>query len=192
MYNGDFSVRPYLVAATTTDDRWIDGTDGGTDGGEANSWPFYWGMNGGGGGTYAASFVTKDGRNALCIETTSASAYIEVIGGKRGGISDRKIIPVKSNTTYRYKVTMKTQVISGDATNGAWMNLLEVNSANTGIVSNNTPFIKTDTDWTTYTVEFTTNSATVAIEPRMQVYGHQGDADLIMKAWFSDITLTEV
>jgi hypothetical protein len=84
---------------------------------------------------------------------------------------------------------MKTSLGSGDATNGARVNFQERNGAGTAVTSNQPTAVKTTTDWTLYTVTFTTNANTRFINPVLQIYGHQGTATLIMDAWFDEVTI---
>ena len=57
------------------------------------------------------------------------------------------------------------------------------------MVTNVGTYVKTTTDWTLYTVTFTTAANTVYLAFDHRVYGHQGAATLIMDAWFDDIYL---
>jgi hypothetical protein len=101
-------------------------------------------------------------------------------------------IPVLPSTSYTASLWMKTQLNSGSATTGARYFIQEYNGtgATSVTTTNVVTGVVTTTDWTYYTLTFTTNSATRYINPKISINGNDGAATLIMDAWFDDITLT--
>jgi hypothetical protein len=96
---------------------------------------------------------------------------------------------VSPGASYTGTVWMKTNYVSGDSSDGAFVNFREVTALGTLVASNITAKIKTTTDWTPYTVTFTTGFSTRFIVPRLSVVGQTGTGTLIMDAWFDDIVL---
>lgn len=188
--NGDFSDYPYLVAVGTTHQRWIDGTAAGSV--TKTPYRFYLLAIGGSG---AASFDTATlyrGHPTLKLSTTATSSYVETYNDATSAYTNTGV-SVKPSTTYRYSFWMKTNYVSGDATAGATVTFRACGADGT-TTSNDfiTTNVKTTTDWTQYTAEFTTNATTAFINIGPRIYGHQGTGTLIMDAWFSDIKLEEV
>jgi len=191
--NGGFEFAPPFTAATTTGNRWIDGTAGGSTGANIFAWSFR-----SEGGTASAKYdssVFKNGLYSLKLSTLATGSFIEVANYRAAGnpgvgeLAD--LILVKPSTSYTYSFWMKTNVVSGDSNSGASINFNE-HSATGGaaVATNATTAIKTTTDWTFYTGTFTTNAATSYIVVDPKIYGHTGAATLIMDAWFDDIVLT--
>jgi hypothetical protein len=87
---------------------------------------------------------------------------------------------------------MKTNYVSGDATNGARLTFASVgNTGGSVLVTTNDISVKTTTDWTQYSGTFTTDANSYYIRVSPRIYGHQGTATLIMDAWFDDVELFE-
>jgi len=98
-------------------------------------------------------------------------------------------IGVLPNTSYTYSFRMKTNYVSGDSNDGAYIGFKERNQSGTNTTTTQTMKVKTTTDWTYYTGSFTTSSTTVVIDPQPTVAASTGAATLIMDAWFDDIVL---
>lgn len=191
LYNGGFEIAPTFVAATTTTSRWIDGTAAGS---AALASRYGWGVNIT--GTDAAQFdnsVFRSGSNSLKLSTLAAASFLEarpVIGTVSAIKINNAGIRAVPNTSYTVTYWMKTNFVSGSATNGARVDCLELSSTSSTLVTNSVgSYVKITTDWTQYTFTFTTNASTVYLMVRPEIYGHQGAATLIMDAWFDDITV---
>lgn len=192
--NGDFEFAPEFTAATTTSGKFIDGTALGS----ATNNIYAWAITGNAG--FAASFdATQSHSGATCLKlsTTATGSYVEAyrpdIKGSTAGQYFGKNIPITPSTSYTYSFWMKTNYVSGGATNGACLTLLFSNDVGTGTGATaavTSPIVKTTTDWTQYTGTFTANAVTNYVQISCRVYGHQGTATLIMDAWFDDITLS--
>lgn len=193
--NGNFELYPPGNVATTTSSRIIDGTAGGSSAAAPNALPLRW-IIAGGTGTFSALYdrtIFKTGSASLKLSISAVTSYIEVfqstIFGGSGGYN-QKSIPVLPSTSYTYSFWMKTNYVSGTATNGAAINFIE--SKNDGSDASHQTlvgYVKTTTDWTFYTGTITTTSSTSFILVNPLIYGHQGAATLIMDAWFDEITL---
>jgi len=193
IYNGDFEHSPEFTAATTTSVRFIDGTASGSTTDASYGWAM------GKGGTAEAQFdtsVSHSGTTSLKLSTTATASYIEcyvpTIANGRSTYNG-KVIPVRPMTSYTYSFWMKTNYVSGDATNGAYAALLFSDAgglSNGGCTATiNTSIVKTTQDWTQYTGTFTTNAVDAYMQINLRIYGQQGTGTLIMDAWFDNITL---
>lgn len=189
--NGDFETTPAFVAATNTTNRWIDGTAAGSTTNDA----YGWGTNSS--GTWAAQFDSSEkhgGNNSIKLSTLNITSFVEVApyqGTTTVAKLDSYAMSASPSTSYTISGLIKTNLVSGTATNGVNIEVSERDAAGTLLVSNLiTTAIKTTTDWTFYTKTFTTNANTIYIVPRLIVYGHQGTGTLIIDAWFDDVTLT--
>ena len=180
--NGDFTDAPSFTAATNTVQRWINGTAGGSTTDDSFKWGLF---------TLAGTVSAQFENGAMRLSTNATSSFIEV-GPYRldtNAARREKACPALPSTSYTGTFKMKTNLISGTATNGAQMAFAELNGDGTILVNNSSTPIRTTTDWTTYTVTFTTGVNTRFISPIMRIYGHQGTGTLIMSALFDDIKL---
>jgi hypothetical protein len=189
VYNGDFEIVPPFTAATTTSSRWIDGTASGSTTNDVLGWGLYTSS-----GTVSAMFdtaVRRSGTASMKISTTATASYIEVGEFRLDSAAGRLLynIPVLPNTSYTASFYMKTLYVSGDATTGPGMNFVERNGASSFVANNINVPTKVTTDWTQYTVTFTTAATTRFVSPTMRIYGHQGTGTLIMDAWYDSIEL---
>jgi hypothetical protein len=192
--NGDFEYAPAFTAATTTAARFIDGTAGGSTTNASYGWAM------GKSGTVAAQFdtsVSHSGTTSMKLSTTATASYIECYNPNvANGISAYfgKVINIRPMTSYTYSFWMKTNLVSGTATNGAFATLVfsdasgASNGGCTASISNTA--VKTTQDWTRYTGTFTTTAVDAYVQIDLKVYGHQGAGTLIMDAWFDDVSLT--
>lgn len=190
--NPSFETAPTFVAATNVVTRWIDGTAAGST---ATTSAFKWGtVSGTNAGTFSAQFDDSQkysGSYSLKVSTGAVSSAIDVSPVVNITTANvlRSGIPVSGSTSYTCTYWMKTAVTSGTANDGACINFNERNTAAGGSVNNKGTLVKTTTDWTLYTVTFTTASATRFLVPRLSVVGTTGTATLIMDAWFDDIVI---
>lgn len=190
VYNGNFELAPAFTGATNTDNRWIDGTVAGTANGDSY---FGWATNNGA-FTSSASYdsaVSHSGAYSMKISTVVAGQSMEV-APYRDDTNEHHVkygIPVTPNTSYTFTYWMKTNYISGDSADGAFMSIRQFNSVGVGITTNNHTKVKTTTDWTLYTLTFTTPNTVVCVTPRMQITGNTGSANLQLDAWWDDLIL---
>lgn len=191
--NSGFETAPTFIAATTTSNKFIDGSAAGiTALASAYRWAIISGTTN---GTFSAQFdntFSHSGSSSIKLSTGAVSSALEVglvtAISLAGGLLVNGI-PVSGSTQYTARFWMKTDLISGSSTNGASMNFNERNVSAGGSVSNQSSKITTTTAWTQYSITFTTASATRFIVPRLQCIGTGGAATLIMNAWFDDIEL---
>lgn len=194
--NGDFEVAPPGGIATISNAVWIDGTStGGTDI-NANVRGYGWANNkSGSASSLFDNTVAHSGKYSLKLSTTAIASLIEVrgiLGTPTIHTLQQQGIKVKPSTQYTCTFWMKTNYVSGDSNSGAVLGIWEYSNTPTLLASNSGPtVVKTTTDWTQYSVTFTTQSATCFVQPVCLIYGHTGTATLIMDAWFDDITLVE-
>lgn len=135
-----------------------------------------------------------NGTYGLKLATTSAGAFIEA---RLGSLSYNHALTtdgfvLQPSTNYRMTWWQKTKYTSGDATNGAFVSVLEHNSSLVNINSVPSTPIKTTTAWTQYTMDFTTNASTAYGHVECRIYGHQGTGTLIMDSWYDDLRLVKL
>lgn len=170
---------PYQVAPINTTSKWIDGTASGS----TTITPFK--LRTDNSGTHECSYEDKDGIPSIRISTKAVSSYVQLRLNAVGYTTyANEGVALKPGTQYRLSFRMKTNYVSGDATNGTVVAFLEADGAGALIIESLSTAIKTTTDWTTYTVTFTTNAATARGHLEFRLYGHQGTGTLIMDAWF--------
>lgn len=193
VFNGGFETAPAFTAATTGDNVWVDGSASGS----ATNDVYGWGVNKS--GTTEMSFDTAEkhsGSYSLKLSTKDVASFIEghlYIPNLSVEKINHYLIPIKPSTAYRIKVWIKTNYVSGDASTGVRFGVSRFSATSTTAVgSTTTAGIKTTTDWTEYTLTFTSEATAAFIDLSPQCYGHNGAATLIMDAWFDDVTLEEV
>lgn len=189
--NFDFEVAPTFVAATNTTQRFIDGTAAGSSTNGTYKWAIVAVSTA---GTFSAQFdssVSFAGQYSMKLSIGATGSALNV--GSLTLVSAANLanfgIPVIPNTSYTATYRMRTVLTSGSATTGARMNFNEYDSAAGNSVSNQGTAVLTTTDWTLYTVTFTTAATTNYIVPRLVLRGNDGAGTLIMDAWFDDIYL---
>lgn len=194
-FNRTFESTPGGVA-TTSNGRWINGTAGGDAGASNNT--YKWGINStNSSGSFAAIFDSStsfSGATSMKVSTT-AIASNGVVSTTLGNTLAQMIvggIQVKPLATYAFSCRMKTNYVSGDSANGAYMQVTARTYDGTSIVSATTTNVKTTTGWTLYSGTITVPNNAYWISPLLFVRGSTGTGTLIMDAWFDDISLTEV
>jgi hypothetical protein len=185
--NGDFEYAPPFTAATATTGRWIDGTAAGSSN---SSSPYIWGLFGSSLSTAAQfdSAEKKSGTYSLKLSTLSGNRICTV--APQITTTTQGLFSVLPSTTYSYSFWMKTNRTSGSSA-GAYIDFLERNGVGTAGLSHISTQVATTTDWTYYSGSFTTASTCRFIAPKIFVEGNTGTANLIMDAWFDDITLVK-
>lgn len=185
--NSDFERAPAFTAATNTNNKWIDGT---AAGGSGNIYEWFLQKA----GTVAAQFDTAQfdtGSKSLKISTLASGANALVLSA--ANLNDNNVrllaVPVKPSTDYVVTFRMKTNYVSGDSNDGAYLQVLDYNGAGINTASHLSTKVKTTTGWTTYTVSFTTGSTVRFMIFQLSVTGNTGAASLIMDAWFDNLTL---
>lgn len=185
--NGDFSYVPPFVAVQTAD-GWIDGSAAGGGTGIILKPIFSWYLNIAAGGK--AQFEKVDGYNTVKLIAESGGEVVEVknVANTYYGIYPN-FIKVKPSTEYKLEFYMKSAYTSGDSNDGAFMSVLQQDGNGNAIITNNSTKIKTTTGWTKYTVTFTTNVSTNAVNLECRLMAHTGAATLIMTANIRNIEL---
>jgi hypothetical protein len=195
IYNGNFEYVPTGTTATTSGSAWIDGTaTGATNKGEFGWVIFNYT------GSWAAKFDTTEkysGTASMKISTTAVSSTVGV-SNQEGSAASSQInnMPIAPSTSYTLSFKMKTLVNSGSATTGAYLSVIGYKvdgfsgaSGFTGTTSSTA--VNTTTDWTEYSITFTTASTAYYLRPELRITGNNGTGTLIMDAWFDDITLVK-
>lgn len=189
--NGDFSYVPVVNVATTTTNKFIDGTSGG-----ASNNIFGWSFSKV--GTASALFdvtnLSPSGKPSLKLSTLAvaslSAAYIPLKGfsvatNDNGVLS----IPVTPNTSYTLSFLMKTNLVSGVSDDGAGI-LCSCSTGGGGATFSAYPIsIFGTSGWTLYTDTFTTSATSRSIQVSPRIEGRTGTGTLIMDAWFADIKL---
>jgi len=189
IFNGDFEYAPAFTAATTTNAGWIDGTASGSAANAGYGWCFAKDQ------TASAQFDTsekKSGNYSMKLSTLAVNSGARANQFRStSALTAEGYMPVLPSTSYTVSGWVKTNLISGSS-RGAYIRAQEFNgTSTTAIVTNETTYIPTTTDWTYYTKTFTTNSDTRFIAVGALIVGTTGTATLIMDAWFDDIVLTK-
>jgi hypothetical protein len=182
--NGDFEFAPPFAAATNIDNRWIDGTAGGST---LTTSPYIWAIVAGSRvASSTASFDTTvkySGGASLKIDATDATGTL-VVSTYRVSIATAatELIPCLPSTTYTLSAKVKTSSV---AANAAHIRLRTVDSSLVTVSTNISNRLSGTNDWTTCTVTYTTEPTAVYIAPMLTL-----DAGQAGTAWFDDISLT--
>lgn len=182
LYNSDFESAPTFTAATTTTARWIDGTAGGS---LTNTYGWLTSFN----NSCSVQFDTTEkfsGTSSMKVSTTGANATAQVISTVLPTSSSTSYIDILPNTQYRITFKMKTNYVSGDS-RGAFLRFSTFDSAKTASYGVDSTYIKTTTDWTTYTITYVTSPVAYYGQIKLFVYAQDAPATLLMDAWFDDI-----
>lgn len=187
--NGDFELAPTFVAPTTTYNTWVDGTSGGSLLNTGYGWAYNATNSLPGGSIYFDSTEKHSGNYSLKVSTLGTGQIIGASNALNNTLNQVskysiKIIP---GATYTYSFWMKTNYISGDSADGAYLQFTERTATPTTVTSTLSTKVKTTTDWTEYTGTVIPQATTVYIDIVMLVKGNTGAATLIMDAWFDDI-----
>lgn len=189
--NGDFEKAPPFTAATSTNNRFVDGSSGGS----ATNSIFGWALVGKT-GSVSAQFDT--------VEKYAGSYSLKLVCQNGGKIELSPMpsisrvncqlyaIPVKPNTTYTGRFRMKTQYNTGDANTGAFGTFNEFSGTGSAGTVNSAGNVKVTQDWTQYTVTFTTAATARFVAFHPAITGNNGTGTLDMIAWFDDIQLDPV
>lgn len=190
--NGDFEYAPPFTAAGTGAGRWIDGTSAGSTTNDLFGWSFL--TETGTGSVQFDSSTKNSGSYSIKVSTLATGSLARVSNVLTTGGPDvvNRAIPVTPNTDYDLVYYLKTNYVSGDSNDGAYILVSYADAAGAGISSVSSTKIKTTTDWTRYSVRFTTPATCRFIYPRPGVVGDTGTATLIMDSWFDDISILPV
>lgn len=187
VYNGDFEYAPPSGAnvATTTNNRWLDGTSGGS----TTNALFGWFLNVGAGSAAGLidSSTPHSGNYSIKSSTTATSSASTVENNSATALN---ALPISPSTSYTLTYWMKTVANSGAATTGAQVVLSERSGSFSGGASTSSTGVTTTTGWTQYQLVWTTASTARYLIVKLNVTGNDGAATLVMDAWFDDITLT--
>lgn len=190
--NGTFEYFPSTnTAATTTTGKYIDGTAGGAAN-NGNGYQWYFSKS----GTASAKFdnqIYYSGNASLKLSTSATASYVEIFNtnnlGAGATYNTKTLVGIKGGTQYTYSFWMKTNYTSGTSNHGAYLaiNISDINGGS--ITSIETAYIKTTTDWTKYTANFTPAANAAYLTINLRIYGHTGTGTLIMDAWFDDLII---
>jgi hypothetical protein len=187
--NGDFELSPTFVAPTTSTSVFITGTATGS----ATDDTYTWATNKG--GTAQVQFDTAEkhsGTTSMKVSTTATGSfmYARTIPGTATNLKLRTwAIKVVPSTQYTINFWMKTNLVSGSATSGARMAVVQYSGAAAALTTGLSTAVTTTTDWTEYTFTITTQATCDFIELQCRVTGNDGTATLIMDGWFDDISV---
>lgn len=194
LYNGSMEFAPPSAAnvATTSNNRWIDGTAGGA----ASNTLFGWYMRQRN-GTISSQFdysTFNSGLASLKVSTTATNSWNQTQFICAGGIpvvGDPNIIAAVAGRNYTFSGWIKTTVNSGAAATGARLALYQYNAGGGQIGVLNLGNVTTSTGWTFYSGTYTALAGNGYLIPMAEVVGSDGATTLIMDAWFDDISITE-
>lgn len=185
--NWSFEYQPSYTAATNVQARWIDGTAAGTTTDPGYGWAVL-GLTNSAEARYDNT-TAATGTGSLKLSTTNTASLITV-SNIIATTAPYTGCPASPSTAYTCTFKMKTNYVSGDSNNGASVAFVERNAEGTFTATPTSTLVKTTTDWTEYTVSFTTTATTAWICPRPQIVGNTGTGTLIMDAWFDDIRVS--
>lgn len=189
LYNGNFEQRPSVItAATTTANRWIDGTSGGSSAISG----YGWGTPNAGSGVGANGEI---GFDATIFRSGTASMRLSnlTVSGAVTATSSRTATPSAANlyqifrllpnTSYTLTGYIRTNNVPN---NGAFIDLRQFDATGSTLATTSSNKLAgTDTSWRTATLTVTTNASAAfgIVLLRNTVSGN------ICDAWFDDITL---
>ena len=182
--NGDFEYAPAFTAATTTSGRWIDGTAGGSS---TNVYGWYTNFAGTGAIQFDST-VRDSGSNSLKVSTTAINSIAYALTTEIGLNSGASYYSLLPSTSYTLTFRMKTSLVSGTS-RVAFVRHTQYTGAKASSTGTDSTYVNTTTDWTTYTISFTTEATTRFGHTRCYVWGQEGAATLIMDAYFDNISL---
>jgi hypothetical protein len=211
VYNPDFNLRPSGGVATTTTDRWVDGTA--SSGSSYTDRKYGWGFSyitgvNGSSATGSAIFDNKGGYNCITLDLTGASRLgssgdrsdIHNIKNYQGPTLDSRnklfLIPVKPNTKYTISGDYYINSCSDTVNIATTINAQRYDI--TGIIrksstSGGNKFGTTLNTWLTSTGSFTTASDEYFVVITLAIALIAGDGDnREMNSSFKNIRLTEV
>lgn len=185
--NGNFEYAPPFIAATSTANRFIDGTAGGSTVNKIFGWAVA-SLTGTGSIRFDSS-VAYSGNSSLKLSLEAVASRIHAGTTSTLGtppISD--LIPVLPNVSYTVTCWVKTNVISGDST-GAFIRLGQYTGAPASVRTDDSSAIKVTSDWSLLTLTVTMQPTTSYLNVQPIIVGNLGASTLIMDAWFDDIVL---
>lgn len=195
LYNGDFSHIPEVNEPQTANNKFMDGTATGSSTNNLFGWSI-----GSSAGSFSALF-DRSNRTPLSNPSlklslldvgSTVSALLPGANGLLTGFFGKSVLSVSPSTSYTLSFYIKTNYISGDSDEGAFISLAGSNGSGTssGFFANSAKYTRT-IDWVKQTLVFTTNSTTRYLQVYPRNSGAVGSATLIMDAWFGNITLTK-
>lgn len=190
--NPGFEAPPTFVAATTTNNRWVNGQAAGGFDPTGNTYGWSYNANAGSGKAQYDTTNVHSGSYSFKLSTTATASW--VFAGCALSESTTLVttygIHIQPNTVYSFTFYMKTTAVSGAATTGAFLSLKGYNSAGVSTQNTSSTGINTTTSMTKYTMTWTSASTSAFIIPEMNVRGNNGTSTLVMDAWFDDFSLT--
>jgi hypothetical protein len=187
LYNSSFNYAPPFVAAQTGT-GWINGTASGSGTNDIYGWGCLGQI-----GSIACQFdnsVFFGEASSLKLSTLSTNGEVECGLSNNGNGLSPFLIPATPNTSYTVVFYMKTNLNSGAASSGAYLVVVArlASGAYNGSPAT-TQKVTTTTNWSQYTVTFTTSSTTAFLSLDPIIKGNDGAATLIMDAWYDDVSI---
>jgi concanavalin A-like lectin/glucanase superfamily protein/carbohydrate binding protein with CBM4/9 domain len=182
--NGDFEYSPPFTAVQQAVLRWVDGTAAGSAANRQYGW-YVFDMTLTGASVRFDPTVYRSGTVSLKLSITDSFARAIQIFNQS---SPFRAIPVLPNTSYTLTYWLKTVRTSGSSS-GAFATISERDSSGGLVAQTDGTFISTTVDWTKYSVTVTTAATTRYIMVKLSNLGSIGAANLVMDAWFDDISL---
>lgn len=183
--NGDFEIVPTLVAAQTGAGY----IDGNATGSAALATAYGW--HAAGGGTRSVQFDTTEkyeGTASLKIAVTANASYAEIRSNQCNTYNQARGFILQPSTQYTYSYRLKTTDMVGDAAGGVYGILVLSTAAGTaGSSPAQGTAVKVNTNWTLYTVTFTTSATDYFGHFEARFYGHNGTGTLKGNAYFDVI-----
>lgn len=184
--NGDFEYAPRFTANTTSSARFIDGTAAGTS--IVNIYGWYTSYV----NSCSAQFDSIEkasGNNSLRVSTTGVNAVAQIISVELQNTRSSSYFEILPSTSYTITFKMKTNYVSGDG-RGAFLRHSQYTKDKIVGTGNDSTYIKTTTNWRSYTLTFTTGATARFGQIKLFTFGQDSPATLVMDAWFDDIVMT--
>jgi hypothetical protein len=185
--NGDFEYAPAFTAATTSSNVYINGTAAGTTTANTYGWRTNYTNS------CSAQFDSAEkanGNYSLKLSTTGTNAIAQAQYYSPPSTSTTAYFELLPSTSYTITFKMKTNYVSGVG-RGAFLRHTQYSGDKVAGTGTDSTYINTTTNWTDYSISFTTASTARYGLIRLFTWGQDSSATLIMDAWFDDIVLTK-
>jgi hypothetical protein len=186
--NNGFEFAPTFVAATNTNQRWIDGNAAGSTTDDSHFWAVS-----NLAGTATAQFDSSDfhgGASSLKMSLGATSSTLECDITRVSTTILRYGVPVQASTAYKITYWMKINVTSGSS-RGAYLRVKEYSSTGAAGTTHDGTFVGTTTGWTQYTISFTSAATCAFFTFACTLSGTVAPATLVADSWFDDIVLQQ-
>lgn len=187
LYNGGLEFVPPFTAAANIGLRWINGTASGSTTDSRYGW-YVFDVSASGANVRFDPSEFYSGTHSMKLSLTDSASRLVQVWNESSPASLYRMRSVLPNTSYTLRYRLKTNRTSGDGT-GAFATFSQRTGTGAFVSDTNGTGIRTTTGWTEYSIQLTTSATTRFMLVKLQLLGTGGTANLIMDAWFDDISL---